>query len=73
MITKEQIEQKITQLKHEQNMLQLQHDKMVRERNEREQQFSQIVTSNQARFQQITGALIHLNELINQPNGEKPA
>lgn len=69
MITPEQIQERIVKLRLEQTSLQSSHDQMIRERNERETQFAQIVQANQNRFQQITGAIAQLTTLL---NGEEP-
>lgn len=74
MITQEQIQERIGKLEVEKAGLQVQHDRMVADRNAREQQFQQIVMGNQNRFQQINGAIAQLTELLNgskQPTKEK--
>ena len=69
MITKEKIERRISELELMQTQLRMQNDRMVAERNEREQAFQEGVLLNQKNFQQIIGAIAQLKELL---NGEKP-
>jgi predicted nucleic acid-binding Zn-ribbon protein len=63
-ITKEQIQEKIGKLKIEQATLQAHHDNMVKSFQEQQAQFQQVVAGNQNRFQQITGAIAQLTELL---------
>lgn len=65
MITKEQIQEKIGALRIEQATLQTLHDNMVQNFQQHQNEFQQKVSGNQARFQQITGALSQLTELLN--------
>lgn len=64
MITKEQIQEKIGALRIEQATLQTLHDNMVQNFQQHQNEFQQKVNGNQARFQQITGALSQLTELL---------
>lgn len=73
MITKESIQEKIGKLQIEQATLQTRHDNIVKEFQVKQAEFQQVVTGNQNRFQQITGAIAQLTELLNSiPNGELP-
>lgn len=74
-ITKEQIQEKIGKLQIEQATLQTNHDNMVKSFQEQQSQFQQIVAGNQNRFQQITGAISQLTELLKSfdPPPEEPA
>lgn len=64
MITKEQIQEKIGKLKIEQASLQTLHDNMVRDFQAQQQNFNQTVVAHQNRFQQLTGAIAQLSELL---------
>lgn len=64
MITKEQIQEKIGKLKIEQASLQTLHDNMVRDFQTQQQNFQQTVAAHQNRFQQLTGAIAQLTELL---------
>lgn len=72
MITKEEIQERINKLTVEQAALQSRHDAMVKEHQDRTAQFQQIVAGNQNRFQQITGAIAQLTEMLQGVNGETP-
>lgn len=69
MITKDMIEEEIMKLEKEQSDLQLKHQSMAVEEQTRQQAFQQQVIKNQNRFQQITGAIAHLKQLL---NGKEP-
>lgn len=72
MITKDQVQEQIGKLKIELATLQVRHEQAVKERNEREQQFAQIVAANQNRFQQLNGAIGQLAELLEKCNEDEP-
>ena len=65
MISKEQIEQKIKKHQNEIQLLRDQHAKIVADHQEATNRFTQTVTDNQNRFQQLTGAVAQLQELLN--------
>ena len=64
MITKESIQEKIGKLQIEQATLQTLHDNMVKDFQQKQAEFQQVVTGNQARFQQLTGAIAELSALL---------
>lgn len=61
---KEEIEQKILQLERQKAELQVTHDTAVREDQQRQMVFQQKVADNRNKFQQITGAIAALTELL---------
>lgn len=63
MVTKETLEEQITQKQSELETLKSAHDQMVRD-------YQQQIVQNQSQFQQLTGALSQLQELIKllEPN-----
>lgn len=71
MITTEDIQNRIDNIQMEISILKESHDQMVAERNRTEQAFQQKALENQQRFQQLSGALNQLNDLLNQPNGQR--
>ena len=72
-MTEETLKTKIGQLKIEQATLQVMHDKMVKEHTERTQTVNALAAQNQARFQQLTGAIDELEKLLatGTQNGDK--
>lgn len=66
---KEKIEERLSALKEELKTLQVNHDLLVAERNQREKVFGEQVQANQIRFQQLHGAIENLSQLL---NGEHP-
>lgn len=74
MITKESIQQQITKLQIEQANLQVRHDTLVKDFQTRQNEFQQIIAGNQSRFQQITGSIQSLTELLKtlEPPPETP-
>lgn len=69
MITPDKIQEQIDKLSAEEASIKVQHERMVREHQNRTQQVQQIVNSNLNRLQQITGGISQLKMLL---NGEKP-
>ena len=57
------INDRITALKEEQLALTTRHDAMVAENQKANTEFQQVVSKNQVRFQQITGAIQELEAL----------
>lgn len=72
MITQESIQEKIGKLKIEQATLQTLHERMVQEFQQAQNEFNQKVVANQNRFQQITGGIVQLMELLNSLKPEQP-
>lgn len=74
MITKESIQEQINKLQIERATLQTQHDAFVASFQQQQQNFNQVVAGNQNRFQQITGSLQSLTELLKtfEPPPEAP-
>lgn len=70
MTTKEEIILRRGQLEAEKLKLESEHAKMVSEFQTRQNQFQLNVSANQMRFQQITGAVAELTEVLNKLNGE---
>ena len=64
MTTEEYIKARIEGLTREQMELRQSHEATVA-------QYQQLITQNQTRFQQLTGAIQELQSILNQPNGEK--
>lgn len=74
-LTKEVIQEKIGKLQIESATLQTMHDNMVKKFQEQQALFQQTVQANQNRFQQITGAISNLTELLKaleEPKNESP-
>lgn len=69
MITEDTIKTEIEKLEREKADLKTIHETMVREDQQRQQVFQQAVVKNQNRFQQISGAIAQLQQLL---NGKKP-
>lgn len=72
MIKEEQIQEQITKLQTEQAALQTLHERMVANFQQTQAEFQQKVAGNQNRFQQITGAIAQLTELLQSANGASP-
>lgn len=64
MITKESIQEQIGKLQIEQATLQTRHDNIVKEFQFKQAEFQQVVSGNQNRFQQITGSIQSLTEML---------
>ena len=67
------IEQRIQNLKIELATLNTNHEAMVAAKNQADQEFQQSVLRNQARFQQLTGAIAELELMLREKvetNGE---
>lgn len=64
MITKESLKEQIGKLQIEQATLQTRHDTLVKDFQLRQAEFQQVVAGNQNRFQQITGSIQSLTELL---------
>lgn len=73
MIAKEEIEKRIFRHKGELADLQTAHQKMVTDNAALNQVFQQAVVNNQNRFQQLSGMIAELTEILQGLNGaEKP-
>ena len=71
MITEDKLKERIKQLQAELGELQQSHEAMVNERNQREQFFQQHLVNNQNRFQQLSGAIEHLKQVLNGQDDKK--
>lgn len=72
MITEETINTEIEKLEKELSDLNTRHTAMLKQDQERQQLFQQSVVANQNRFQQITGAIAHLQTLLNGKEPHEP-
>jgi hypothetical protein len=73
MITKEKIQEQISELKIEQATLQSSHEKLIREHQQRVEVVQQTAGANAARMQQIMGAIEQLTQLMNgETEGKEP-
>lgn len=70
MITNETIQEQIVKLTAEETTLRSNHDKLIREHQQRTQRVQEIVNANVSRMQQITGSIATLKQLLN--GAEKP-
>lgn len=68
-----QIELRISQLRAELQALNNAHDKMVADKAAADQAFSQRVTQNQNRFQQLVGAIDELENMLRESQTDNGA